>query len=64
MLKAKCCESLGNFLLAIECYNDCLQVTEGLNDNQNIAFVLQHMGEIQMSKLDDYAEAQNYSLMH
>jgi tetratricopeptide (TPR) repeat protein len=32
-------------------------VTEELNDNQNIAFVLQRMGEIHMSKLDNYAEA-------
>ncbi|KAL3792663.1 hypothetical protein HJC23_009391 [Cyclotella cryptica] len=54
---AKCCESMGDFLLAIECYNDCLQATEELNDNENIAFVLQRMGEIHMSKLDNYAEA-------
>ena len=43
--------------MAIECYNDCLQVTEELHDNKNIAVVLQRMGEIHMNKMHNYADA-------
>lgn len=43
--------------MAIESYNDCLQMTEGLDDNKNIALVLQRMGEIQMNKLHNYDDA-------
>lgn len=46
-----------HYPLAIECYNDCLQVTKGLDDNKNIALVLQRMGEIHMNKLHNYADA-------
>lgn len=48
---------MNNFELAIECYNDCLRGTEELNDNNNIAIVLRRMGEIQMNKLHNYADA-------
>ena len=46
-----------NYLLAIECYNDCLQVTKELDDHENIAFVLRIMGEIHMNKLHNYPDA-------
>jgi tetratricopeptide (TPR) repeat protein len=46
-----------NYKLAIECYNDCLRATEELNDDHNIAFVLQRMGEIQLTRLHKYSDA-------
>ena len=54
---ANCCEAMENYHLAIECYNDCLQVTEELDDDKNIALVLQRMGDIHMNKMHNFADA-------
>ena len=46
-----------HYQLAIECYTECLQLTKSLDDTLDTALVLQKMGEIQLNKLHNYADA-------
>eukprot|EP00581_Thalassiosira_minuscula_P018147 CAMPEP_0183716186 /NCGR_PEP_ID=MMETSP0737-20130205/10179_1 /TAXON_ID=385413 /ORGANISM="Thalassiosira miniscula, Strain CCMP1093" /LENGTH=246 /DNA_ID=CAMNT_0025945411 /DNA_START=117 /DNA_END=854 /DNA_ORIENTATION=- len=55
---AECATQCSHFQLALDCYNDCLQGAESLdNEGTDAALVLQRMGELQMNKLHDYAGA-------
>lgn len=62
MLQAKCASSCGHYQLAIECYTECLQLTKSLDNALDTALVMQKMGEIQMDKLHNYADAKKMLL--
>ncbi|KAL7554747.1 hypothetical protein ACHAWF_018279 [Thalassiosira exigua] len=55
---AKCATECSHFQLAIDCYNDCLQGIESLdNRGRDTSLVLQRMGEIYMVHLKNFANA-------
>lgn len=50
------------FNLAIECYTECLRLTTALDNTMEAALVMQKIGEIQLGKLNNYAEAKKILL--
>lgn len=56
--QAHCASACSHYQLAIDCFNDCLQGFQSLDNKEaDTAIVLQQMGEIQMEFLHNHADA-------